>query len=211
MPSKFFRVDGADQRTGEETYLVLRAKTRPQAEKLARDQGLLISSIRVASPDDWASNASESLEELEPAAVHEIPTEEDPNMPAQTYADPTGHAEEHHDAAPEHFVEPSHATGMANHQTTPSRSRRSATASAPSAAGVIVLLCTGAALIIGGVLVFVLALWPDNSTLRNELQQLDFRLHALVQTMIGSVLVISGLIVCLIAALCHLLPRRGNS
>ena len=53
VSAQFFRVDGADQETGEETYLVLQAPTKPLAEKLAREQGLLISAIRVARADDW--------------------------------------------------------------------------------------------------------------------------------------------------------------
>jgi drug/metabolite transporter (DMT)-like permease len=55
------------------------------------------------------------------------------------------------------------------------------------------------ALIVGGVLALSLALWPDDAA-RNELQQVDFRLHELSQTVLGSVLVLGGLIVFAVAA-----------
>ena len=140
-------------------------------------------------------------------------------MHAQAEADPIPHpgedrTEEHHEPAPEHFVDPTPEPEVSNAYAAASAhalARQSSTAAAPSAAGAVVLVCAGAALVIGGVLALVLALWPDNSTLRNELQQLDFRLHSLVQTILGSMLVLSGLIVCLIAAICYLLPRRANS
>jgi hypothetical protein len=213
VPTKFFRVDGADQETGEETYLVLRAKTRPQAEKLARDQGLLIASVRIASPEDWAATAEHPPTHAEPAAEHAAPTEEDPTMHAPTHADSVSHVEEQHEPAPEHFVDAAPATEPSQHYAAgPARAlaRRSPTGAAPSAAGPIVLACSGAAFIIGGVLALVLALRPDNS-IRNDLQQLDYRLQSLIQTTLGSMLVVSGLIVCLIAVLCYLLPRRSDS
>jgi hypothetical protein len=62
-----------------------------------------------------------------------------------------------------------------------------------------VLGCVGGALVVGGVLAMVLALWPDNAA-RNELQQLDFRLNQLNQTIIGSMLVLGGLLVFVLTA-----------
>ncbi|HWE97908.1 MAG TPA: hypothetical protein VG269_28385 [Tepidisphaeraceae bacterium] len=55
MQGSFFRVDGADIETGEETYLVLQAQTPQHAEQIARGQGLLISSVRAATPADWGA------------------------------------------------------------------------------------------------------------------------------------------------------------
>ena len=54
----FFRVDGADLETGEETYLVLQAPSSQEAEEIARKQGLLIASVRVASSEDWGVTPS---------------------------------------------------------------------------------------------------------------------------------------------------------
>lgn len=202
MPTQFFRIDGADQETGEETYLVLRAKTRPQAEKLAREQGLLIASIREANPEDWGAPSEEPAPDSEPPVQQEATHEEEPEMHATSHP----HVEAHHEAPPEEFVDPAPAAPSYTHyadESAPARARN-------STAGSIVLACAGAALVIGGVLALVLALWPDTATLRNELQQVDFRLHALIQTILGTMLVLSGLIVCLIAALCYLMPRRAD-
>jgi hypothetical protein len=49
----FFRVDGADLETGEDTYLVLQATTVDEAEQVARKQGLLIAAVRPAVAADW--------------------------------------------------------------------------------------------------------------------------------------------------------------
>ena len=75
-----------------------------------------------------------------------------------------------------------------------------------SSAPAIVLACAGSVLAIGGVLALVLALWPDN-IVRNELAQLDYRLHSLMQTVLGGTLVVSGLMVILVGVLCYLFPR----
>ncbi len=53
MQGLFFRVDGADLETGEDTYLVLQAPTSKHAEQIARRQGLLIASVRPATTQDW--------------------------------------------------------------------------------------------------------------------------------------------------------------
>jgi hypothetical protein len=55
VQGSFFRVDGADIETGEETYLVLQAQTPQHAEQIARGQGLLISAVRAATPADWGA------------------------------------------------------------------------------------------------------------------------------------------------------------
>src|SRR5665213_1273542 len=49
----FYRVDGADLETGEESYLVLQAATAADAEAIARGQGLLVAGTREASAPDW--------------------------------------------------------------------------------------------------------------------------------------------------------------
>jgi hypothetical protein len=51
----FFRVDGADIESGEETFLVLRAESEEQAEAMARQQGLLIAGVRPATAEDRAA------------------------------------------------------------------------------------------------------------------------------------------------------------
>jgi hypothetical protein len=71
-----------------------------------------------------------------------------------------------------------------------------------SPAAPIMLSAVAAALIVGGVLALSLALWPDDGA-RNELQQVDFRLHELSQTVLGSVLVLGGLVVFAVAAVLH--------
>src|SRR5437762_1040113 len=50
----FFRVDGADIESGEETFLVFRAGSEEQAEAMARQQGLLIAGVRPATAEDRA-------------------------------------------------------------------------------------------------------------------------------------------------------------
>ncbi|HET6247757.1 MAG TPA: hypothetical protein VFE47_08675, partial [Tepidisphaeraceae bacterium] len=54
----YFRVDGADLETGEESHLLLQAATLAEAETVARSQGLLISAVRKASPADWGASAN---------------------------------------------------------------------------------------------------------------------------------------------------------
>jgi len=71
----------------------------------------------------------------------------------------------------------------------------------------VLLACIGAAMIIGGVLALTLALWQDDAV-RNELQQIDFRLHELSQAVLGSMLVLGGLVVFLVAAVFHSRSRR---
>lgn len=55
MQGLFFRVDGADLETGEETYLVLQAANSDEAERIARRQGLLIATVRPATAADWGA------------------------------------------------------------------------------------------------------------------------------------------------------------
>jgi hypothetical protein len=70
------------------------------------------------------------------------------------------------------------------------------------AAAPVMLTVVAAALVVGGVLALSLALWPDDAA-RNELQQVDFRLHELSQTVLGGVLILGGLIVFGVAAVLH--------
>ena len=180
MPKNYFRVDGADKKTGEETYLVLQADSKPQAEKLARRQGLLISSVRVAKPTDWeAAPAAPPPEEAAALATVEPPAAEPALSPVRESA-PLIPQLDH----PPHPVPP-----------TPSPARP--VQRNPAA---IVLSGVGAALVLGGALALTLALWPDN-TVRNELQQIDFRLHEVSQTVLGSMLVLAGMSVLLMAAI----------
>lgn len=53
MQGSFFRIEGADAETGEETSLILQAQDSEEAERIARDQGLLIALVRAATRDDW--------------------------------------------------------------------------------------------------------------------------------------------------------------
>ena len=53
----YFRVDGADLETGEESYLVLQAASIADAEIVARKQGLLIAAVRAASSADWGASS----------------------------------------------------------------------------------------------------------------------------------------------------------
>lgn len=258
VSATFFRVDGADQETGEETYLVLQASTKPQAEKLARKQGLLISSVRVARPDDWSAPAEEppavpSTAEMDiytrsqataphaTAAAEPAPAEsaeepdgyraedmvgfpEPPTFPPPSAAPTDGPAPnvepDYRDdypggatpfmnpvptpadtvhAPPADVVEPSPAGSVAAPGATAPARRSSAAA--------IVLGCVGAALLLGGVLALSLALWPDNAA-RNELQQIDYRLHEVSQTILGGMLVLAGMMTFTLAIICYLLPRR---
>ena len=187
MPTHFFRVDGADQETGEETYLVLQADTKPHAEKLARQQGLLIASVRVAKPADWqAAPAASPADE----AVEEQPAREEAKRDA---------------AAPE---EPS-AVPITSPPEPPLTPEAAAAPSPPGAVVMVpisiavVLACVGGALIAGGIVALVLALMPRGGVL-NELQQLDARLHELTETVLACMLVLSGFLALAIAAMCYL-------
>ena len=53
LASNYYRIDGADSETGQETYIVLRARSKPHAERLAAKQGILVSTVRIAKPGDW--------------------------------------------------------------------------------------------------------------------------------------------------------------
>jgi hypothetical protein len=196
VPTKYFRVDGADMETGNETYLVLQAKTRPQAETLAREQGLLISSVRIAKPDDWAASAPPDPV-IEPDAVHSHHAEE---------PEPPQHPEPFIDQAPAEPEEPA-ARPLSDFHIPEPTAPVAPAPPAPATAAPILLACVGSALVIGGVVALVLALWPDN-TLRNELQQVDFRIHELSQTILGAMLVLAGLIAFVLATICYLFPRR---
>jgi hypothetical protein len=182
VSSQFFRVDGADSESGQETFLVLRAKSKPHAERLARKQGLLVASVRVAKPTDW--------EQTPHQATAAPPLEHANNGPIMDKAE--GQAEKTlSTSAP---LQP---------LPKPSESAPQATAGMmrPGAAPVM-LTIIAAALLVGGVLALSLALWPDD-TARNELQQVDFRLHELSQTVLGGVLVLGGLIVFSVAAVLY--------
>jgi hypothetical protein len=211
VATQFFRVDGADQQTGEDTYLVLQAATKPQAEKLARQQGLLISSVRIAKATDWAAPEEpeqvqsdvETTQYIEPG-FYEVPG------PAPE-AGPEASADAPPVAEPEPFVDAAPTPDSARRYT-PTSTNQEDESSSPSGgatAAAIVLGCAGAALLIGGVLALALALWPDNA-LRNELQQIDFRLHELSQTVLGGALVLGGLIVLAMSLFCYLAPRKRD-
>lgn len=203
VSAQFFRVDGADQETGEETYLVLQAPTKPQAEKLAREQGLLISAVRVARPDDWsAPPAPPAPVEPSPEFAPEPPALEEPE-PAPELQYPAESA-----AEPSPFVDVSSQAEPAPQPLEPAPALPPvAPSTGGSSAAAVVLGCIGGALLLGGVLALVLALWPDPAV-RNELQMIDFRLHELSQTILGGMLVLGGLIIFVLAVICHLLAKR---
>lgn len=194
MPTHFFRVDGADQETGEETYLVLQAESKPQAEKIARKQGLLISSVRIAKPDDWQPATGLTAEEE-----------------SEAFPDPSPDAQATEDIVPPPdgpsiaFIE-ARATAPVP-QPPPAPAPAPASSAPGGSAAAIILGCAAGAMLLGGVLALSLALWPNNAA-RNELQQLDFRLNQLIQTLLGSTLVLGGLIVFVLTA--HLRPRRRS-
>jgi hypothetical protein len=206
VSAQFFRVDGADQETGEETYLVLQAPTKPQAEKLAREQGLLISAVRVARADDWSAP----------------PTPPEPAPPAESYFEPPPPVEQpapapaiHYaaeaSADPTPFVDAASPRQAAPPALEPARALPSpitSSATRNSSAAAVVLGCIGGAFVLAGVLALVLALWPDNAV-RNEFQQIDFRVHELSQTVIGAMLVLSGIVVFALAIMSHLVSRRN--
>jgi hypothetical protein len=206
VSAQFFRVDGADQETGQETYLVLQAPTKPHAEKLAREQGLLISAVRVARPDDWSAPP---------------PPPPEPAPPAETYFDPPPPVEQLEpapemdyaagaSAEPTPFVDAPSASQPAPPALEPVRALPSPTTTTAgrSSAAAVVLGCIGGAFVLAGVLALVLALWPDNAV-RNEFQQIDFRVHELSQTVIGAMLVLSGIVVFALSIMSHLLSKRN--
>src|SRR5579864_1942718 len=146
VSSTFFRVDGADSETGQETFLVLRAKSKPHAQRLARRQGLLITSVRVAKPADW----EEAPQKATRASVVEI----DITKPL-TGQPPTASSS----------LSPSAPLAQL---PAPSQAAMTSTAAPSAGAATIVLCAVGAALIVGGALALALALWPDDGV-RNEL------------------------------------------
>jgi hypothetical protein len=203
VSAQFFRVDGADQETGEETYLVLQAPTKPQAERLAREQGLLISAVRIARPDDW------SAPPVPPAPV-ETPPQFELESPALQESEPMTELHYAVESAtdPSPFVDAQSPAEPVPQPLEPAPALPAVPASTGgSSAGAVVLGCIGGALLLGGVLALVLALWPEYAV-RNELQQFDFRLHELSQTILGGVLVLGGLIIFVLAVICHLLSKR---
>lgn len=232
----FFRVDGADMQTGQETYLVLQAATKPQAEKLARKQGMLISSIRVARPDDWRAApaqapeppAAPSVAALEALSVEPVMAPEPPDVfaeapslppPPAPARDKTRNVEtldQETPASTTPFVEPATASATeSSAEVTEAATTRTAAPEAPappvpvggSSAASVVLGFVGAALVIGGVLALVLGLWPDNAV-RNELEKIDYRLHEVSQTILGCMLVLSGMMTFTLAIICYLIPKR---
>ena len=174
--SNFFRVDGADSETGQETFLVLRAKSKPHAERLARKQGLLIHSVRVAKKSDW----------------QDAPTSAAPAVPVVLTDEPATGKDQ--DVELEHKpLSPS-----APLEKLPSPSALAGRSTASNSTATILLVFIGGALVVGGVLALTLALWPDNGV-RNELQQIDFRLHELSEAVLGSSLLLGGIVVLFLA------------
>ncbi len=179
--SNFFRVDGADSETGQETFLVLRAKSKPHAERLARKQGLLIHSVRIARKADWQDAPGSATT----APAVELTVES--NRDSATGKD--------HEVELEH--KPLSASAPLEKLPSPSAVAGSRSGSGLGTATVL-LSFVGAALVVGGVLALALALWPD-SGVRNELQQIDFRLHELSEAVLGSCLVLGGIVVLFLA------------
>jgi hypothetical protein len=171
--SNYYRIDGADSETGHETYIVLRARSKPHAERLAAKQGILVSTVRIAKPGDW-DQAPRSATTAPAVELADLP-ETEPSMKPLTATAPL-----------EPLPSPS-ARAAGDREVEPSS---------------VLLACIGAAMIVGGVLALALALWPDD-LVRNELQQIDFRLHELSQAVLGSMLVLGGLVVFLVAAVFH--------
>lgn len=210
VSAQFFRVDGADLETGEETFLVLQAPTKPQAEKLAREQGMLISAVRVARPDDWqAAPAPEGAEpQPQSAPVAQTMVEPQPQVELQPAPEPQ--------AEPSPFLDVAAPIERSNVEPAP----RPLDPAPPlpsitpqeqgSSAGAVFLGFIGGALVIGGVLALVLALWHDNSV-RNELEQIEFRLYQLIQTILGGILVLGGLLIFSLSVICHMLAKRSTS
>jgi len=179
--SNFFRVDGADSETGQETFLVLRAKSKPHAERLARKQGLLIHSVRVARKTDWQDAPGTATT----ARAVELTVESNRSESA------TGKDQD---------VELEHKplSASAPLEKLPSPSVASGSSLAGLGTATTLLSFVGAALVVGGVLALTLALWPDNGV-RNELQQIDFRLHELSEAVLGSSLMLGGIVVLFLA------------
>jgi hypothetical protein len=142
----------------------------------------------VAKPGDWQATATATVEEENPPppAIEE-PMPQEAALPA-SFVDSTV-------VSPE--AAPMDAPDVVLPEKAPGR-RRSGAA--------VVLACVGGALVLGGVLALALALWPDAAA-RNELQQLDFRLNQLTQTIIGTLLVLGGLVVFLLAGVLSLMAR----
>lgn len=176
--SNFFRVDGADSETGQETFLVLRAKSKPHAERLARKQGLLIHSVRVARKSDW----------------QDAPTSAAPAVPVVLATDDSATGKDQ-DVELEH--KPLSPSAPLEKLPSPS-AMAGATSSGSNPTATILLCLVGGALFVGGVLALTLALWPDNGV-RNELQQIDFRLHELSEAVLGSSLLLAGIVVLFLA------------
>jgi len=171
--SNFFRVDGADSETGQETFLVLRAKSKPHAERLARKQGLLIHSVRVAKRSDW----------------QDAPTSAATAVPVELTDESTGKDQ---DVELEH--KPLSPSAPLEKLPSPSAMRSASSNSTAT----IMLSFIGGALVDGGVLAQTLALWPDNGV-RNELEEIDFRLHELSEAVLGSSLLLGGIVVLFLA------------
>jgi hypothetical protein len=204
VSAQFFRVDGADQETGEETYLVLQAPTKPQAEKLARQQGLLISAVRVARPDDWSGST-------EPEAPAEAPLNTEPAPPPEPELAPELHNTPEMPIESSPFVEAQAPLEPVPQPLDPAPALPAVASSRQnSSAGAVFLGSIGVALVVGGVLALVLALWPDNA-IRNELEQIEFRLHEVSQTILGGILVLGGLMIFVLAVFCHLISKRTAS
>jgi hypothetical protein len=180
--SNFFRVDGADSETGQETFLVLRAKSKPHAERLARKQGLLIHSVRIAKKTDWQDAPASAA-----PAPAVVPTLEPSRGESATGKD--------QDVELEH--KPLSPSAPLEKLPSPSAVAGSRPAGGLGTAAVL-LSFVGAALVVGGVLALTLALWPDNGV-RNELQQIDFRLHELSEAVLGSSLMLGGIVVLFLA------------
>jgi hypothetical protein len=175
--SNFFRVDGADSETGQETFLVLRAKSKPHAERLARKQGLLIHSVRIAKRSDWQDAPTSAAPAMPVVLTDESATGKDQDVELE-------HKPLSPSAPLEKLPSPSAMGG--------SRS------TAWNSTATLLLSFIGGALVVGGVLALTLALWPDNGV-RNELQQIDFRLHELSEAVLGSSLLLGGIVVLFLA------------
>ena len=184
----FFRVDGADRDTGEDTYLVLQAGSKPEAETIARKQGILISSIRVAKPQDWTAKAA-------PPA----PTEPEIEPPPSAKIEPAPAPPPATEVAPEVASAPPPAVPVVS-------LRRRVRVPIP----VVFLTCVGGLLELAGLATLLVGLIPDHG-LRNELQQLDQRLRLLNLIILSSTLILSGLLVLLIAAVWFFADTRANA
>lgn len=205
MSTHYFRVDGADQETGEETYLVLQAQTKPHAEKLARQQGLLISSVRVAKPTDWdAAPTVVTPKTAQPAAAIEPPAQAELAQP-EVAPQPEAQGQAESDVGSQTLIAPVAGELSLAQPLAPSPAVSSATRRV-SKAGTVTFICVGCALIAGGVFALILAFMPDH-TLRNELQQLGVQVHQLAQIVVGCTLVLAGFVAFSMAGMWHLARR----